>query len=121
MRHPPDGAVAQLGERIVRNDEVRGSIPLSSTSGGNQLKKLTFFGCWPVFLATRHGAAATLAVTRAKVSAMFLDETNFEPTKITVCSKTVLKDVANHGNAMRARLDVVAESRRRRRPLGARG
>ncbi len=26
-----NGAVAQLGERIVRNDEVRGSIPLSST------------------------------------------------------------------------------------------
>ncbi len=26
------GAVAQLGERIVRNDEVRGSIPLSSTN-----------------------------------------------------------------------------------------
>ena len=25
------GAVAQLVERIVRNDEVRGSIPLSST------------------------------------------------------------------------------------------
>jgi hypothetical protein len=26
------GAVAQLGERVVRNDEVSGSIPLSSTS-----------------------------------------------------------------------------------------
>ena len=26
-----DGAIAQLGERVVRNDEVRGSIPLSST------------------------------------------------------------------------------------------
>jgi hypothetical protein len=25
------GAVAQLGERVVRNDEVSGSIPLSST------------------------------------------------------------------------------------------
>ncbi len=33
MRHPLDGAVAQLGERVVRNDEVRGSIPLSSTNG----------------------------------------------------------------------------------------
>src|SRR5262245_60318780 len=30
--HPLNGAVAQLGERIVRNDEVRGSIPLSSTN-----------------------------------------------------------------------------------------
>jgi hypothetical protein len=26
------GVVAQLGERVVRNDEVRGSIPLDSTS-----------------------------------------------------------------------------------------
>jgi hypothetical protein len=28
----PKGAVAQLGERLVRNEEVRGSIPLGSTS-----------------------------------------------------------------------------------------
>ena len=28
----PCGAVAQLGERIVRNDEVVGSIPTSSTN-----------------------------------------------------------------------------------------
>jgi hypothetical protein len=28
---PQGGAVAQLGERLVRNEEVRGSIPLSST------------------------------------------------------------------------------------------
>src|SRR5437870_2800165 len=28
----PIGAVAQLGERLVRNEEVRGSIPLGSTS-----------------------------------------------------------------------------------------
>jgi hypothetical protein len=27
-----NGAVAQLGERLVRNEEVRGSIPLSSTT-----------------------------------------------------------------------------------------
>ena len=27
----PRGAIAQLGERIVRNDEVVGSIPTSST------------------------------------------------------------------------------------------
>src|SRR4051812_40450660 len=33
MRHPLDGAVAQLGERVVRNDEVRSSILLSSTIG----------------------------------------------------------------------------------------
>ena len=29
---PVLGAVAQLGERVVRNDEVRGSIPLGSTT-----------------------------------------------------------------------------------------
>ena len=28
------GAIAQLGERIVRNDEVVGSIPTSSTNPG---------------------------------------------------------------------------------------
>ena len=28
---PHSGAIAQLGERIVRNDEVVGSIPTSST------------------------------------------------------------------------------------------
>ena len=28
---PSTGAVAQLGERVVRNDEVEGSIPFSST------------------------------------------------------------------------------------------
>ena len=27
-----DGAIAQLGERVVRNDEVGGSIPPGSTS-----------------------------------------------------------------------------------------
>ena len=29
--HPDCGAIAQLGERIVRNDEVVGSSPTSST------------------------------------------------------------------------------------------
>jgi hypothetical protein len=32
---PLCGAIAQLGERLVRNEEVSGSIPLSSTK--NQL------------------------------------------------------------------------------------
>jgi hypothetical protein len=31
------GAVAQLGERLVRNEEVSGSIPLSSTIEINNL------------------------------------------------------------------------------------
>jgi hypothetical protein len=30
------GAVAQLGERLVRNEEVSGSIPLSSTKEFNE-------------------------------------------------------------------------------------
>jgi hypothetical protein len=29
--HPECGAIAQLGERVVRNDEAVGSIPTSST------------------------------------------------------------------------------------------
>ena len=36
-----NGAVAQLGERVVRNDEVSGSIPLGSTS----------FTCFPLVRA----------------------------------------------------------------------
>ena len=35
---PSDGAVAQLGERLVRNEEVVGSIPISSTD--------SVFGCF---------------------------------------------------------------------------
>ena len=32
IRGDRDGAIAQLGERVVRNDEVGGSIPPGSTS-----------------------------------------------------------------------------------------
>ena len=32
IRGGRDGAIAQLGERVVRNDEVGGSIPPGSTS-----------------------------------------------------------------------------------------
>ena len=32
---PPRGAIAQLGERVVRNDEAVGSIPTSSTIFSN--------------------------------------------------------------------------------------
>jgi hypothetical protein len=39
---PTRGAIAQLGERIVRNDEVVGSIPTSST---NLLKRLPSLNC----------------------------------------------------------------------------
>ncbi len=39
--HPLDGAVAQLGERVVRNDEVRGSIPLGSTNGFQTIYSLS--------------------------------------------------------------------------------
>ena len=40
--HPQNGAIAQLGERIVRNDEVVGSIPTSSTIL-NRLQSLPFW------------------------------------------------------------------------------
>ena len=36
------GAVAQLGERRVRNAKVRGSIPLGSTNTTNWLQKIVF-------------------------------------------------------------------------------
>ena len=36
-RYNLHGAIAQLGERIVRNDEVVGSIPTSSTNPFNNL------------------------------------------------------------------------------------
>jgi hypothetical protein len=40
VNSPPHGAIAQLGERIVRNDEVVGSIPTSSTISFNYLVPL---------------------------------------------------------------------------------
>jgi hypothetical protein len=36
------GAVAQLGERLVRNEEVRGSTPLGSTITGLRHPSLSF-------------------------------------------------------------------------------
>ena len=44
----PSGALAQLGERVVRNDEVRGSIPLGSTNPlvGLVGKDFTGLGLW---------------------------------------------------------------------------
>src|SRR6478735_2325335 len=44
--HLLDGAVAQLGERVVRNDEVRGSIPLSSTNLSGCAECLRFSTGW---------------------------------------------------------------------------
>ena len=34
------GRVAQLGERVVRNDEVAGSIPVTSTNLVNSLRRM---------------------------------------------------------------------------------
>jgi hypothetical protein len=45
-----NGAIAQLGERIVRNDEVVGSIPTSSTifssTCGGMVSAVTCFVSW---------------------------------------------------------------------------
>ena len=38
VRRLHGGAVAQLGERLVRNEEVSGSIPLSSTTAVREAK-----------------------------------------------------------------------------------
>ena len=40
----PHGAIAQLGERIVRNDEVVGSIPTSSTNHFKSMRTQAFRG-----------------------------------------------------------------------------
>jgi hypothetical protein len=40
-----NGAVAQLGERVNRTDEVRGSNPLSSTDGKRKSRLYTAKGC----------------------------------------------------------------------------
>jgi hypothetical protein len=53
------GAVAQLGERLVRNEEVSGSIPLSSTIYSTEeilecpkaSIKAGFFASWRPFIA----------------------------------------------------------------------
>ena len=71
------GAVAQLGERVVRNDEVRGSIPLSSTS----------FPLTPTSL--RSLAPRGRAKARAAVAALF----RFEDTPLTSTIPREIKDL----------------------------
>src|SRR5690606_19895367 len=46
LLYAASGAVAQLGERVVRNDEVRGSTPLGSTKStrGRPLRPLVVSG-----------------------------------------------------------------------------
>jgi hypothetical protein len=41
------GRVAQLGERVVRNDEVAGSIPVTSTKIPNKTKAISTQGETP--------------------------------------------------------------------------
>ena len=43
------GAVAQLGERVVRNDEVGGSIPLCSTIYRGSRRPLNALWAWDLF------------------------------------------------------------------------
>ena len=52
------GAVAQLGERVVRNDEVSGSIPLSSTIPMKIKDLATDFAWWKTRRHTTSTAAA---------------------------------------------------------------
>ncbi len=57
-----DGAVAQLEERVVRNDEVVGSIPISSISSAQIAIVITW---WTVCL-TGAGAGASGSDTDTK-------------------------------------------------------
>ena len=43
---PQRGAIAQLGERIVRNDEAVGSIPTSSTIDSAPCEDVRPVGSW---------------------------------------------------------------------------
>src|ERR1700688_4100312 len=60
--HPIRGAIAQLGERVVRNDEAVGSSPTSSTIS-NPLKIRGFFAvcanCTIIVQCPRPSVAAT--------------------------------------------------------------
>jgi hypothetical protein len=77
-RTPTVGAVAQLGERLVRNEEVSGSIPLGSTNPrlchvrqpANSSARLqgcggftpagAGFGRWPMVAMIRDKSAAAI-------------------------------------------------------------
>ena len=54
--HLGRGALAQLGERVVRNHEVRGSIPLCSTKTTKRVQRTLFccLGGAAVFVAMRN-------------------------------------------------------------------
>ncbi len=71
---PPSGAIAQLGEHIVRNDEVVGSIPTSSTNLLNGLATIAAISVnrrkptyWNVF--DRESTVATFANSESCSSA----------------------------------------------------
>jgi hypothetical protein len=62
------GAVAQLGERLVRNEEVSGSIPLGSTNS-KPLSKKKNFACQSVFppwVLGRHAVRLFMLVQAAR-------------------------------------------------------
>src|SRR5690606_16554372 len=80
----PDGAVAQMGERCNRTAEVRGSIPLGSTTLSCTLLKLrrvrrfsptTSARSGPCASAKRSMIAAVIAPTKVR-----LDSLRAEPT-----------------------------------------
>jgi hypothetical protein len=63
-----NGAVAQLGERRVRNAKVRGSIPLGSTKLGSSRQVLTVV-LVPAGATDRRAFSRSKAVRRAAASA----------------------------------------------------
>lgn len=68
MDCPHRGAVAQLVERLVRNEEVRGSIPLSSTTIFPNIMVMSsqLLNCW----------AAVRAVVPRQARAVTCDQSN---------------------------------------------
>ncbi len=59
---PLSGAVAQLGERVVRNDEVVGSIPIGSTISFRSAFRNQGFGSCQTVTAAKSSSRSTLSI-----------------------------------------------------------
>ena len=56
-----EGAIAQLVERLVRNEKVRGSTPLSSTISHHPCKPYNSLGLRGFFMRSQNNHTCTVA------------------------------------------------------------
>ena len=61
------GAIAQLVERLVRNEKVSGSTPLSSTTFHQSRKSNTAIGLRGFFMHTHNALTCTVASSDIKM------------------------------------------------------